>query len=179
MAKQPISPAEIEPKHSYSTLLESFQAKLRGFMESIAPSPETLAARDALNLQKACCGLLMEVARLEPANAEQKRGIVLKVMRQQFDIPDIQLLPMIENAGRPENRLTSYYRPTSLINKRFELERKARFIEQLWHVAAVDGKIDMYEDHLVRKFSDLLHVPHSDFILAKNRVQACVAAQAN
>jgi uncharacterized tellurite resistance protein B-like protein len=29
----------------------------------------------------------------------------------------------------------------------------------------------MDEDQLVRKLADLLHVPHTDFILAKHRVQ--------
>ena len=179
MANKPISSADIEPKHNLSIMFESFLAKLRDFLDKIAPSPETLATREALDLQSACCSLLMEVVRLDSANAEQKREAVSRAMRQQFGIPDEQLVPMIENIGRPENRLTSYYRPAALINKRFGLARKAQFVEQLWRVAVIDGKIDMYEDHLVRKFSDLLHVPHSDFILAKNRAQASHEGQAN
>jgi len=169
----------VEPKRTYFSMFESFLAKLHGLMENIAPSPETLARRETLALQTACCGLLMEVARLDAAHAERKREIVAQVMREQFGLPDEEMAPMIENAGRPENRLTSYFKPVRLINKHFELPRKAHFIEQLWRVAMVDGNIDMYEDHLVRKFADLLYVPHTDFILAKNRVQASVEAQAN
>jgi uncharacterized tellurite resistance protein B-like protein len=172
MASQPISSADLEPKPNHSILFESFLAKLGDIIDKLSPSPETLAARAALDLQQACCGLLMEVARLDAANAEQKREAVAKAMRQQFGIPNEQLMPMIESAGRPNNRLTSYYRPVSLINQRFEPARKAQFVEQLWRVAMIDGKIDMYEDHLVRKFADLLYVAHSDFILAKNRAQA-------
>jgi uncharacterized tellurite resistance protein B-like protein len=160
-------------------MIESLLSKLRGLIENIAPSPETLLQRDALALQKACCGLLMEVARLDAANAEQKHKVVTQVMREQFGISDAEQAPIIEHFNRPENRLTSYFKPVVLINKRFGLARKAQFIEQLWRVAVVDGKIDMYEDHLVRKFSDLLYVPHSDFILAKNRAQASHEAKAN
>jgi uncharacterized tellurite resistance protein B-like protein len=155
-------------------MFETLLTKLRGLIDEIAPSPETIARREALALQAACCGLLMEVARLDAANAEQKSRVVAQVMREQFAIQDAELAPMMENAARPENQLTSYYKPVRLINKRFDLARKAQFIEQLWRVAMVDGKIDMYEDHLVRKLADLLYVPHSDFILAKNRVQASI-----
>jgi uncharacterized tellurite resistance protein B-like protein len=159
-------------------MFESLLTTLRGLIENIAPRPETLARRDALALQRACCVLLMEVVRLDTANAEQKRQVVAQVMREQFGISDQDSAPMIESAGRPENRLTSCFKPVVLINKRFGLARKAQFIEQLWRVAMVDGKIDMYEDQLVRNLANLLYVPHTDFILAKNRVQASAEAQA-
>ena len=123
-------------------------------------------------LQDACCGLLMEVARLDADKAAQKHQLVAEVMREQFSLADEVVSRMIEDASRPEHRLTSYFKPVRLINKRFDLERKTRFIEQLWRIAVVDGDIDMYEDHLVRKFADLLYVSHTDFILAKDRVQA-------
>ncbi|MDD4881586.1 MAG: TerB family tellurite resistance protein [Gallionellaceae bacterium] len=146
--------------------------KLNEFIDSLAPSPQSRIQRDASAVREACCGLLMEVARLDNANAEQKRGLVAQMMREQFEIPDADLSAMIDQAGRLENRLTSYFDPVKRINRRFEPHRKAQFVEQLWRVAMVDGDIDMYEDHLVRKLADLLYVPHNDFILAKNRVRA-------
>ena len=36
-------------------------------------------------------------------------------------------------------------------------------------VAFSDGVIDKYEEQLVRKVADLLHVRHHDFIAAKHR----------
>jgi len=151
-------------------VLESLVAKIRGVVEDLAPSPEAGARREALAELRACCGLLMEIARLDAAGAEPKREAVRQAMRQ-FGIAEEELTPMIANADRRENRLTSYYRPVALLNKRFAPERKAQFIEQLWRVAMADGKIDIYEDHLVRKLADLLYVSHTDFILAKHRVQ--------
>ncbi|TSA12763.1 MAG: hypothetical protein D4R74_10695 [Betaproteobacteria bacterium] len=42
----------------------------------------------------------------------------------------------------------------------------------MWRVANADGTIDKYEERLVRKLATLLYVHHTDFILAKHRVQA-------
>lgn len=152
-------------------MLDSLLTKLRGVIEGVAPSAETLARRQALAVQRACCGLLMEVARLDHRDAERKREIVAQAMHEQFGIPDAVLAPMIADAGRPENRLTSYYEPVALINQRCGADERARFVERLWRVAMADGEIDMYEDQLVRKLADLLYVSHADFILAKRRVQ--------
>lgn len=160
-------------------MFEKFQNKLRDFVDSLAPSPETLMHREMAAIQQACCQLLMEVARLDAANTEQKRDLVAEVMREQFNMPEAELDALIVAASRSENQLTSYFDSVKLINGSFDLSRKARFIEQLWRVAMVDGNIDMYEDHLVRKLSDLLYVPHNDFILAKNRIQARIATQMN
>jgi uncharacterized tellurite resistance protein B-like protein len=160
-------------------MFERFQSKLHDFAESIAPSPETRMRREMAAIQQACCLLLMEVARLNAANAQQKRDVVARVMREQFNTPEAELAAMIDSAARPENRLTSYYDQVTLINERFDPARKARFIEQLWRVAMGDGAIDVYEDNVVRTLAELLYVPHNDFILAKNRVQTRIATQPN
>lgn len=144
---------------------------LRRFMENIAPGPETLARREAMDMQSACCALLMEVARLDGVGAEQKHDAVVCAMREQFAIPEDELTAMIASASQPGNRLTSYFSPVALINKRCASDEKAKFIERLWRVAMADGRIDMYEEQLVRTLADLLYVPHADFILAKHRAQ--------
>ena len=151
--------------------MESFLTKLRGLVARIAPDAEVRARQDALAVQSACCSLMVEVAQLGRASAERKREAVARAMREQFGNPDRQLASMIEESGRPKNRLTSYYRPVALINKRFSAAEKTRLIEQFWRIAMADGEIDMYEDHLVRKLASLLYVAHTDFILAKHRVR--------
>lgn len=156
-------------------MLTSILNKFQDFIDSVAPSPETRALREAQALQAACCGLLMEVARLDSTAAERKRKAVSQAMREEFGIANEALAPMIASAGRPENRLTSYFRPVALINKAYAPEQKVRFIERLWRVAMADGDIDIYEDQLVRKLADLLYVAHTDFILAKHRVQTAGA----
>lgn len=160
-------------------MVEKIRSKLRELLDNIAPSPEAVRQREVAAIRLACCQLLMEVVRLDAANAMQKREVVALALRELFDMPEAELAVMIESAGRMENRPTSYFDSVSVINRSFDLSRKALFVEYLWRVAGVDGDIDMYEDHLVRKLADLMYVPHSDFILAKNRVRAQVAAQLN
>jgi uncharacterized tellurite resistance protein B-like protein len=34
-------------------------------------------------------------------------------------------------------------------------------------VAYADGELDKHEEHLMRRFSDMLHIPHRDWIQRK------------
>ena len=150
----------------------SILAKLRSLLESLGPGQGGRAHPEPLALQTACCDLLMEVARLDSADAERKRNAVSQAMQEEFGMANEELAPMMASAGRPENRLTSYYRPVTLINEGYAPYQKAQFVERLWRVALADGEIDMYEEQLVRTLAGLLYVPHADFILAKHRVQS-------
>lgn len=73
-------------------------------------------------------------------------------------------------AEQQRKQATDYFQFTSLINKGYSLEQKIGLIESLWKIAFIDGVLDMNEEYLVRKIADLLYVPHTAFIMAKNRI---------
>ena len=41
----------------------------------------------------------------------------------------------------------------------------------LWKIAFINNGLDKYEDHLVRKVSDLLYISHSDNMLLRNKAK--------
>jgi uncharacterized tellurite resistance protein B-like protein len=43
-------------------------------------------------------------------------------------------------------------------------------VEAFWRVAFADQELHHYEEHVIRRLADLIHVPHSDFIAAKHRI---------
>lgn len=79
-------------------------------------------------------------------------------------------MPSVKRSNLPLDILIKAESFNSLINKEYSLDQKVRLIESLWRIAFIDGVLDMNEEYLVRKIADLLHVPHTAFILAKNRV---------
>jgi uncharacterized tellurite resistance protein B-like protein len=42
----------------------------------------------------------------------------------------------------------------------------------LWRVAHADEELHQYEDHLVRKLSDLMHVSNTQSMLARQRARS-------
>jgi uncharacterized tellurite resistance protein B-like protein len=76
---------------------------------------------------------------------------------------------LVEEAERQIDRSHDLYQFTSQINRSYSEADKVRLLEALWRVADADTAVHKYEEHLIRRVADLLHVPHSGFIAAKLR----------
>ena len=74
---------------------------------------------------------------------------------------------LLELAEEERSESTDYYQFTSLINNNYTPEQKVRLVELLWRIAYANETLHKYEEYLVRKIADLLHIPHSAFITAK------------
>ncbi|TAK60996.1 TerB family tellurite resistance protein [Methylobacter sp.] len=121
-------------------------------------------------LQLATIVLFLEMMHMDDKVEEKEQAIILSLVQQNFSLNAEQAAFLIELAEQQRKQATDYFQFTSLINKEYSLEQKVRLIESLWKIAFIDGVLDMNEEYLVRKIADLLHVPHTAFIMAKNRV---------
>jgi uncharacterized tellurite resistance protein B-like protein len=121
-------------------------------------------------LQLATVVLFLEMMHMDDKIEVKEQEIVLSLIQQSFLLNAEQAAALMELAEQQRKQATDYFQFTSLINKEYSLEQKVRLIESLWKIAFVDGVLDMNEEYLVRKIADLLHVPHTAFIMAKNRV---------
>ena len=54
-----------------------------------------------------------------------------------------------------------------LINENYNKEKKMRLINIAWKIARADNEVDKYEEHRIRKISELLYLNHADFIKEK------------
>ena len=122
--------------------------------------------------QVACAALLIEMTRADfEVDAVEREEVNTLVIRH-FGLSEAEAAELTELAELEVRHATSLYQFTGLINSHFEADQKAHLIRMLWDVACADGRIDRYEDHLVRKIADLIHVPHSEFIRAKHEALA-------
>jgi uncharacterized tellurite resistance protein B-like protein len=122
--------------------------------------------------QLATAALLIEMTRADHEVKSIEREAVTEAMQRAFELDASQTAELLTLAEQDANEATSLFEFTRLINKHFDAEQKQHFVELLWHVALADGEIDKYEDHLVRKVADLIHVPHLSFIRAKHDAMA-------
>ena len=53
------------------------------------------------------------------------------------------------------------------LNQSLDAAGKRRLIAMLWQVALADGRIDKYEEHLLRRLVDLLYIPMADYVQAR------------
>lgn len=142
------------------------------FSQFIAPGTQQKAAGGAHALQVATAALLLEMMRMDARVTMEERDAITATLQREFGLSATALATLVALAEQEAHQAHDYYQFTALINAHCDAAQKARIVENLWHVAMVDGHLDAHELHLMRKLADLLHVGHADYVAAKQRARA-------
>lgn len=116
---------------------------------------------------KACIALLLETSMADEILDESELMALKKTLQKDFQINEDEIDELIDLAKENVEDSTSLYEFTRDINDNFDAVERAKLIESMWKIAYADGNIDKYEEHIIRKVSNLIYVAHSDFIKAK------------
>ncbi|NOX76482.1 MAG: TerB family tellurite resistance protein [Gammaproteobacteria bacterium] len=119
-------------------------------------------------LRSAAAVLLVEMTRADDDVKPVEQAVVSRALAANFELSSAQTAELLTLAEQQAKDATCYHQFTSLINHSHK--EKAQLMEMLWEVVFSDGEMEPYEEQLMRRLSDLLHVPHSDFIQTKHRV---------
>lgn len=140
-----------------------FDAKIRSRQED-AEEPEH-------RLQLATAALLVEMTRADRTVQEEERRAVDAALAEVFALGEDERRELVRLAELELGHSASLFQFTRIIDREFDLERKITVVEMLWRVAYADACKDHHEEHLVRKIAELLHVPHTAFIMARHRAE--------
>jgi uncharacterized tellurite resistance protein B-like protein len=151
---------------SSGSLLERLFIPLRRLFGSQDAGPPPVDA-----VAQAAASLLAEMTRVDHEVKDGDLRAARDALQQLFALSPGKAEALLAHAARPENRLTSYHQVVSLLNRHLAREQKVQLVESMWRVAHADAEVHMYEDHFVRKISELLYLSHTDFITAKHRAR--------
>ena len=121
-----------------------------------SPAEEDPGRDKAIRLATAV--LMLDVARADHVFDEDEFEEVLKLVESHFDLSPEESAELVNSADEKAEDLTSLHEFTQLLHNNLDDDEKARIIGLLWQIAYADGRLHMYEDSLVLKISDLLHV---------------------
>jgi len=134
--------------------------------------PDMQTGPDQHGLQLATAALMFEMLRADDDEHPGERNTLEQALQKCFALSESETRELAQLAEREAAESVSLYQFTGLINRHFSPEEKIRVVEMLWQVAYADGHLDRYEEALVRKIAELIHVPHREFVQAKHRVLA-------
>ena len=109
-------------------------------------------------LRTATAVLMIVVARADDVFEESEFDRVLLLIESHFGLSPEEAAEIVNVANDKAEELISVHDFTQVLHKHLDEKEKARIIALLWQVAYADGRLDKYEDSLVLKISDLLHV---------------------
>ena len=118
-------------------------------------------------INNACAALLIETALADKVFNEEELISMKQTLNKVYKVDEKDIEELINESKKKVSESTSLYEYTRLINDLCDYEDKIRLISNLWSIAFADQHLDKYEEYLIRKISDLLHVSHKDFIQQK------------
>ncbi len=125
-------------------------------------------------LRMATAVLMLDVARADHVFEESEFDRVLNLVEIHFGLTPEEAAELVNEAGDKAEDLVSVHEFTQLLHKHLNEQEKARIIALLWQIAYADGRLDKYEDSLVLKISDLLHVSRGRVMRLKHDAQTAV-----
>ena len=125
------------------------------------------AAESPEQIHMACAALMLEVAEADYADEPDETRAILKALETEFGLTQQAVTALLERARKESAGASDMFPYTHLLNQRLDHEQKCRILTAMWRVAFADGNVDKYEEHLIRRVYELLHLDHSDFIAAK------------
>ena len=131
---------------------------------STSQTAEPLSAQQ-LNL--ATAALLVEVATIDQDFDNSERQALITLLVKHCHIPLAEAESLAQEGQQASQQSASLYEFTQQINRHCSETQKVDLVAGLWAVAYADGTLDKYEEHLIRRIADLLHIRHKDFIQTK------------
>lgn len=146
-------------------------AKIKAFF-SAEFDPQEDAALSERQRHIAVAALLIEVATIDSDFDSNEFELLFDILRQQYELTQSELDEISALARQEREDATSLYQFTQLVNQHFSPGEKFELLRSMWSIAYADDNIDKYEEYIIRKVADLIHVSHSDFIRAKRDARA-------
>jgi len=115
----------------------------------------------------AVTALMVEVMRMDGKLDDAERSEIVWAVEKRFGISKAEVHELIEAAAIETEQALDLHQFTSTVVKSFSTAERKEILSDLWCVAMADGRVDPYEEQLLRRMAELMGLHHSEFIQAK------------
>ena len=144
---------------------------IKQFFEEHLQPPDNSPELSVEQKQLAVAALLIEVGTADRILDDTELAHLRSILQRKFDLDPEALDQLSELARAEQNDAISLHQFTHQINHTCNAREKYDFVRAMWEVAYIDGELDKHEEALIRQVADLIHVSHSQFIHARNKVR--------
>lgn len=126
---------------------------------------------DARKLAIAATALMVQLSRIDRNEDERELQTIVDCAVEAHEVTPEDARAILDNARSQADDATSLYEFTGQLNNLLDQAGKRRILESIWRVAFADGRIDKYEEHMIRRMADLLHLNHREYMESRYRAE--------
>ncbi|HEY7458652.1 MAG TPA: TerB family tellurite resistance protein [Xanthobacteraceae bacterium] len=130
--------------------------------------PETF---DESDFRLAAAALLVHVATTDSEFNESERDKLRAVLAERFDLGLGEADRLVESAVKADFEAVDLYQFTSVLNRACSDEARRRVVKMMFEVAYSDGALSEFEDNVVWRAAELMHVPSRERVTIRREVR--------
>ena len=111
--------------------------------------------------------VLLEVAWADHTLEEKELELIRNSLIALYGIDSERADSVLDRAQNERTKNTSMYPFTRQLNDHLSITERKNLLVHLWRLNSFDGSPFHYEEGVIRKTAELLHLRHSEFIQAK------------
>jgi uncharacterized tellurite resistance protein B-like protein len=141
------------------------------FISEITGGTRDPARFDETDYRLAAAALLVHVAATDANFDGQERAKLRNLLAERFDLDADDADALIESAVSADREAVDLYQFTSLINRSCDDEGRRKIVEMMFQIAYADGQLSEFEDNIVWRASELMHVPSRERVTIRAQVR--------
>lgn len=143
---------------------------LRQLFTSLATGGNDTARFEQTDYRLAAAVLLIHAATIDGSVSPGENERLHALIAQRFDLDEAAAGELIAVATQAEQQAIDLYQFTSLLNRTLDTTNRQQIVEMMWQVAHADGRVTEFEDNLIWRAADLLHVSSDVRVALRQRV---------
>jgi uncharacterized tellurite resistance protein B-like protein len=145
---------------------------LQQFLSDLASGRKDQAHFEANDFRLAAAALMVHAATIDGAVSDVERTRLQALLQQRYELNESEAGELLADATQAESEAIDLYGFTSLLNRALDERGRQQIVEMLWQIAYADGRVTEFEDNLIWRAADLLHVPTRVRVELRARVSA-------
>lgn len=118
----------------------------------------------------AAATMLVHTAAIDGNISDAERARLHGVLKQRFSLDDAATDRLVAEATEADAKAIDLYQFTTKLNRSLDEVGRARLVEMMWQIVFADGGVTEFEDNLIWRAADLLHVSRDQRIALRARV---------
>lgn len=147
-------------------MIDLLKQLFRTDQDDTAPTP------GSHDLALAATALMVQLSRVDSHEDEEELETIVRCAGTTLGVSPDEARELLEDARAQAEDAVSLYEFTGLLNESLDQQGKLEILEDIWRVAYADGRIDKYEEHLIRRMAELLHLNHREYMQCRHRAEA-------
>lgn len=143
---------------------------------NVETTPDENGEPDPRKLAIAATALMVQIARADESEDEVELNTIVENAIRSGELDRQDAESILEQARSQVDAATSIYEFKEQLNDQLSQSEKAGILESIWRVAFADGRIDKYEEYLIRRIAELLNLNHREYMEARLRAEDAMSS---